>query len=200
MSSEDDDEDYKNKGRKGEKKRYRWLKVRHTLEDDFRTPPFIFDSVNTKFGPFTLDVCASAENNLCQQWFSKEQNALTQQWNAENCWCNPPYKDTKAFVQKALEQVINNSQCNRAVILLQAYTDCSVWHEIIFRHATTIVFVRSRIAFHGPHVRVVKSVRKKTTKPANARHASALVVFDKGNLGTLNIKTLWARNGSFEIN
>jgi phage N-6-adenine-methyltransferase len=83
--------DNSNITRKGEVKQFRWMKVRHTLEDDFRTPQFLFDSIAAKYGPFQLDVCASEENHLCENWFSEKE----QSWNSKRVWCNPPYHSSK---------------------------------------------------------------------------------------------------------
>ena len=57
--------------------------------DDWWTPQWVFDMLDQEFG-FEIDVCASAENAKCQRFFSREDNALDQEWTGV-CWMNPPY-------------------------------------------------------------------------------------------------------------
>lgn len=55
--------------------------------DSWETPQEFFDKLNEEFG-FEIDVCASSENAKCEIFFTKEQDALAQQWEGI-CWCNP---------------------------------------------------------------------------------------------------------------
>ena len=57
--------------------------------DDWWTPQWVFDLLDQEFG-FETDVCASAENAKCRRFFSREDNALDQEWTGV-CWMNPPY-------------------------------------------------------------------------------------------------------------
>ena len=55
----------------------------------WETPKAFFDQLNRLFG-FTLDACASSENAKVGNYYTVEQNALTQEWQGV-VWCNPPY-------------------------------------------------------------------------------------------------------------
>ena len=45
----------------------------------WETPKAFFDQLNRLFG-FTLDACASSENAKVGNYYTVEQNALTQEW------------------------------------------------------------------------------------------------------------------------
>lgn len=48
-----------------------------------------------------LDVAACDEAHLAPQYFTKAHDALRQPWRAEHVWCNPPYSQISAWVEKA---------------------------------------------------------------------------------------------------
>lgn len=60
-------------------------------ETEYGTPKEIFDHYDQIYH-FTLDVCASAENTkVPENYFTKKQNCLIQDWGQNICWMNPPY-------------------------------------------------------------------------------------------------------------
>lgn len=70
-------------------------------EDDVReTPSSLFQPLNAEFG-FTLDVCATAANAKCARFYTEADNGLTSSWEGERVWCNPPFSDIGAWVEKA---------------------------------------------------------------------------------------------------
>jgi len=130
-----------------------------SARDDWSTPQNFFDALNEEFH-FTLDVCASAANAKCSDYFTKAVDGLRQEWGGGRCWMNPPYgREIKFWMRKAVEASRRGAL---VVCLVPARTDTAWWHE----HATQadeIRFVRGRLRF------------------GNARHAapfpSAVVVF-----------------------
>ena len=48
-------------------------------KDEWRTDPVLFELCNREF-KFHLDAAASAENALCHNYYTQEDNALTQDW------------------------------------------------------------------------------------------------------------------------
>jgi site-specific DNA-methyltransferase (adenine-specific) len=60
---------------------------------DWPTPWSLFAQLNDVFD-FRLDVCADASNRKCERYFTKDDDALTQQWD-DNWFCNPPYHDSE---------------------------------------------------------------------------------------------------------
>ena len=57
---------------------------------DWATPWPLFRELDARFGPFELDVCATAHNAKCKKFFSPEDDGLNQVWHGV-CWMNPPY-------------------------------------------------------------------------------------------------------------
>jgi phage N-6-adenine-methyltransferase len=72
--------------------------------DLWSTPQDTYNELNAKYGPFTLDVCATDENAKCNQYFTQEEDGLSQDWGKNCCWMNPPYGRTiKDWMKKAYE-------------------------------------------------------------------------------------------------
>lgn len=132
-----------------------------SLTDNWATPLSVFQQLDKEFG-FTLDVCASEENHKCERYFSKEDDALKQDWKGV-CWMNPPYEDLiRDFVKKAYESAKAGAI---VVCLVPARTDTKWWQ--ICWHATEIRFLVGRLKFGG--------AKKFAPFP------SAIVVFDFEN-------------------
>lgn len=58
---------------------------------NWETPQWLFEKLDQEFN-FTIDVCADSTNNKCKRYYTELDNALTQDWNNEVVWCNPPYR------------------------------------------------------------------------------------------------------------
>ncbi len=74
-------------------------------KDTYATPQSVFDYFNREF-QFDFDVCAEDETAKYDLYFTKEVDALIQDWS-EHCnraWCNPPYSNITPWVEKAIEQ------------------------------------------------------------------------------------------------
>ncbi len=68
--------------------------------DMWETPQDFFDGLNAEF-KFDVDVCATDSNAKCTKYYTKEQDALSKDWNGV-CWCNPPYgREVGKWVEKA---------------------------------------------------------------------------------------------------
>lgn len=112
---------------------------------EWETPQAFFDALNDEFH-FDLDVCATAENAKCPQYFTKEQDGLSQQWHG-GCWMNPPYgREISKWVRKAYESVVTGG-CQLVCCLLPARTDTAWWHDYCMNGE--IRFVRGRLKFGG---------------------------------------------------
>ena len=59
----------------------------------WQTPPYLFERLSAQYGGFTIDLAASAENALCDRYYTKEDDALAQYWGGEVGFCNPPFDD-----------------------------------------------------------------------------------------------------------
>jgi len=129
---------------------------------EFLYEEFLFDP--------TLDVCASHENHIAPNYFTKENSCLTQNWNAHNIWINPPYgRAIIPFLEKCNEQIKNNKECHRIMALLPARTDTKWFHDIVCKGATRIYLLKGRFNFN----------HESSVKGANAPFASILVEYTK---------------------
>jgi site-specific DNA-methyltransferase (adenine-specific) len=128
--------------------------------NEWSTPQSLFDQLNDEFN-FTLDPCATHGNAKCLKYYTINENGLKQNWSNERVFMNPPYGyETEKWLSKAYEESLNGAT---VVCLIPARTDTAVWHDIIFKNAKQIRFVRGKIKFGG----------SKWTAP----FSSALVIF-----------------------
>lgn len=89
---------------------------------EWETPLSFFQQLDAVHH-FTLDVCATPENAKCAEYFTKEQNGLSQEWRGR-CWMNPPYgREIGAWMRKAYESVSGGGNAIfAAVLFLQGQT------------------------------------------------------------------------------
>ena len=91
-----------------------------------RTPIEIWKQLSKEFN-FTVDACASDKNHLLPKYWTKEMDALKQDWNNEIIYCHPMYDiHIPKFVKKAF-----NSKCI-TVFLLPASTNSLYFHEFLW--------------------------------------------------------------------
>ena len=70
--------------------------------EEWGTPQELFNRLNKEFN-FTIDICASKENTKCPKYYTKEEDALKQEWGGV-IWMNPPYgRQIGNWVKKAKE-------------------------------------------------------------------------------------------------
>jgi len=113
--------------------------------EEWETPQDLFDSLNTLYH-FTLDAAATTENAKCQRFFTKEDDALAQDWGGEIVWCNPPYgRSIRKWVKKAYEE--SRKPGTKVVMLLPARTDVAWFHD--YAKKGNVVFIRGRLRFGG---------------------------------------------------
>lgn len=70
--------------------------------DDRGTDPAFIAELEQRFGKFTLDVAAAPHNAKAENYYTREDDGLSQPWTGR-VWCNPPYSDCGAWVRKAWE-------------------------------------------------------------------------------------------------
>lgn len=116
-----------------------------SASQEWETPGDLFAELNARFN-FTLDVCASAQNYKCRQYFDKERDGLKQDWGPNRCFMNPPYgREIGAWVKKAADEAALGVL---VVGLLPARTDTAWWHNWVQPFAD-IRFIRGRLRFEG---------------------------------------------------
>lgn len=110
---------------------------------EWATPQALFDELHKEFN-FTLDPCATESNAKCKKFFTKEQDGLSQCWDNEIVFCNPPYgRETPKWVKKASE-----AQGGVVVMLIPARTDTLYFHNYIY-NKSEIRFIKGRVSFEG---------------------------------------------------
>lgn len=111
--------------------------------DEWPTDPSVFAELDERYGPLTLDPCATAENAKCPRHFSREENGLAQEWTGR-VFMNPPYGRTIGeWLRKAWWAAQSGAEI--VVCLVPARTDTRWWHEYAMRGE--IEFLRGRLRF-----------------------------------------------------
>jgi len=110
---------------------------------DWETPQEFYDAINLEFA-FDIDLCASIGNAKHTNFYSKDQNSLSQEWKGTG-WLNPPYdKSIGLWMKKAYEA----SQKGATIVcLIQGRSSDTVWwHEYVMR-SSEIRYIKNRIHF-----------------------------------------------------
>lgn len=111
--------------------------------DEWETPQSIFDSLDAEFH-FTLDPCANDQNHKCMLYYTKAENGLLQNWGGQTVFCNPPYSEIAAWVEKAFRE--SRQDHTVVVLLIPSRTDTRYFHNFIY-HRAEVRFVKGRIQF-----------------------------------------------------
>lgn len=114
--------------------------------EEYGTPPGLFRFLDGLFH-FTLDPCASVHNHKCQRYYTKQDDGLSQPWENEIVFMNPPYgREIGRWMEKA---VLSARQHNCTVVcLVHARTDTQWWHKWAVQ-ANEIWFIEGRLKFEG---------------------------------------------------
>lgn len=125
-----------------------------TDRDDLGTDPALFAELDARFG-FTLDAAATAANAKCFAFHSATDDGLEQPW-AGRVWCNPPYSNIRAWVEKAWWEWEVSGAPELVVMLLPANrTEQGWWQDYIEPNRDrggilTTEFLRGRRRFVMP--------------------------------------------------
>lgn len=114
--------------------------------DQWATPQEFFDALNEEFN-FDLDPCADEENHKTEEYFTKEQNGLLQNWAGHRVFCNPPYgRAIGAWVEKCFREGTKDGTI--VVLLIPARTDTKYFHDFILNRSE-VRFIPGRLKFGG---------------------------------------------------
>ncbi len=97
-----------------------------------KTPDDLYNILDNEFH-FDFDPCPQ----------NSKFDGLTISWKKSN-YCNPPYNNQKAWIEKAYNESLKNKTC---VMLLPARTDTILFHNFIFKKAHEIRFIKGRLRF-----------------------------------------------------
>jgi phage N-6-adenine-methyltransferase len=112
------------------------------LRDAWRTPPWLFTWCENRYGPHTIDAAADLTNTKVAKFWTIDDDALKQNWAAENAFCNPPFTrghDILRWLRKA----------HRATFILPARTDTD-WFAYALDNAYELIFIGGRVNFIPP--------------------------------------------------
>jgi len=144
--------------------------------DEWPTPADLFRTLDAEFH-FNLDPAASADNALCGQFFTREDDGLSRPWFG-TVYMNPPYgRQMKHWIAKAYTESQNGAT---VVCLIPARTDTSYWHDYVMR-AAEVRMIRGRLHFDCDRQR--GRVDGGESKAHNAPFPSVVVVFRPGHVG-----------------
>jgi len=130
-------------------------RVKDAVDDRGTTVEF-FATMTERFGPFDLDVAAAPHNAKCERYYTLDDDGLTQPWDAERVWCNPPYSNIGAWVEKAWDEWKLRPYDLCIVMLLPANRTeqrwWQVWVEPWRDHGgpLTVEFLPGRMRFDRP--------------------------------------------------
>jgi phage N-6-adenine-methyltransferase len=117
------------------------------------TPDSVWQSIAAEFGPFDLDVAASAENARCSRFYTIDDDGLVQPWEGR-VWCNPPFSNLGPWVEKATRE---STRAARIVMLLPANRTEQRWWQTYIepyrdRPGSTLTtrFLAGRLEFGPP--------------------------------------------------
>ena len=144
-------------------KGYHDSKTPENIRDLWRTPVGVFNYYNRRFN-FTTDVAASSENRLCLDHRSEKFDGLLTGWGDRN-WCNNPYSNTSAWVNKA---IVEMKKGRLTVMLIPSDTSVK-WFKLAFDNCTECHFISGRLAF----------INEETGKPVSGNNKGSVVfIFD----------------------
>lgn len=112
----------------------------------YETPDNFIAEVVKKFGALSYDLAASKLNTRADKFFDKDQNSLTQDWNAinGNLWLNPPFDNITPWAKKCSEYRGIGS------ILFLVPASCgSNWFRDFVYPFSKVYFLNGRLTFKG---------------------------------------------------
>ena len=140
---------------------------------EWSTPQYLFDELDREFG-FTLDVCASAGNAKCAEYYSKSDNGLIQEWKGV-CWMNPPYgRVIGDWIKKAAETAIGGGGC-------RMFSPCS--HGCALVAAICNAGIRNPIDRRSREVRRLEQQCAVSIGDLNLRNTALSCVPERGHKG-----------------
>lgn len=114
-------------------------------KDNWKTPLTLFETLNKKFN-FDIDACASNENALCKEYYTKENSILDKTFINKVIFMNPPYsKGMYCFIEWCSKMQLLH---NEIVLLVPSRTDTKWFHDFIYKKKNVeIEFIKGRLKF-----------------------------------------------------
>jgi len=147
--------------------------------DEHGTPQDLYDKLNEIYH-FELDPCCTVENQKAPYGCGidvKEDvfmggaihiaaDGLAADWSNSRVFVNPPYSNTKIWVEKSIYEVMHND-CPLVVMLLPSRTGMKWFTQLVLPYYKKLIFIQGRLKFEG--------------QENSAPFDSIIVVFTKDN-------------------
>lgn len=88
-----------------------------------------FTTISETYGPFTIDVAASADNAKCERYYDRATDGLAQSWAGERVWCNPPFSAIDPWVRKAWAE--HSATLGIVMLLPATRTEQKWWQQLV---------------------------------------------------------------------
>jgi phage N-6-adenine-methyltransferase len=115
-------------------------------KQDYETPATLICAVESRFGPITFDLAASAYNAKADKYCTEADDALTRVvWPSGGLlWLNPPFANIRPWARKCCD---NRASCKIA-FLVPASVGSEWFAQYVFDKAL-VLFLSPRISFDG---------------------------------------------------
>ena len=116
-------------------------------KQDYATPKAFIAAVESRFGPITFDLAASAENAVVSAYYTEEDDSFSKDWSKLDglLWLNPPFANIKPWAKKCAESAVQGA---RIAFLVPASVD-SNWHRDYVHGRAMVLFCNGRLSFDG---------------------------------------------------
>jgi len=112
--------------------------------NEWSTPQDFYERLNNRFN-FDLDPCCTSETAKCENYFTKDDDGLIQDWSGHRTFMNPPYgREIGKWIKKAYEEGLKPN--TQVVCLIPSRTDTKYWHNYCMK-ASEIYFIKGRLKF-----------------------------------------------------
>ena len=122
-------------------------------KNSWATDPKVFKALNIEFN-FSLDAAANTENHLCDFYFTKEDDALKQNWSShldnfahKTVFINPPYG--RGYIKKFMDKCIEQKGYGVTSVVLVPATLDAKWLPIASISEIRII-TGGRLSFYHP--------------------------------------------------
>ena len=124
-------------------------------KDFWRTPQWLFDLLDSEFGPFDLDAAATPTDARCDAFLTVLDNALTIDWSSRGSrvFVNPPYsraggdgEGLLAWVQAA----VRARDAGAVVVMVAPPALSTRYHQVLKSEAIELLHLPRRVPFLDP--------------------------------------------------
>jgi len=113
------------------------------FRNSYGTPYYLANWLDSLYD-FDVDLAASDENALCDNYFTLEQDSLKQDWSKfRRGFLNPPYDKISPWVDKAIEE----KKKGFITVMLIPTANGEDHYEKIFDNASDLIYINGRISF-----------------------------------------------------